>query len=548
MARLMQATVGINTAMRQAESRLEALELLVEQCMQVFSADAAGVYELQGDSLVYSFGIGLAAEPPKQVPVDFRNVLGKTLIQNCFQTFNTHNHLQSTCDFCEFLFQQAFHGLWIAPLRTSDKAIGVLFIAHSKNVVLLNQDRQILNIFCEAAGNTLHRFLVVEQVEQTISNRDVELQLLYDLMTIAGKMLDMEQLLQQSLQRILKSVDCSIGIIHLLDSSQKRLEILASQNFSHEFHNYLLVSGLSEQLWVKVFHTQDLVNVPHLPDRSSPEIPSTKRQYFLYNGVPIRVKDGVVGVLSLFGQNEQFCNPMSKQLMISAAKELGLAVESTRLRKQAENAAILNERQRLGRNLHDSVSQSLYALVVSSDVSEKLLRIKDYAGLRQALHDMCKVALQGLKDMRLILYEFRPTSLESMGIEKALEQRLNTVENRAGIDSVLDIEEGLALPPHIEQEVFTVAMESLNNSLRHAEASHVEVSIRKSEDCIFLHVQDNGCGFDPSQNRLNGGMGLENMRERAKMMGGEITISSERGKGTRVSLKIPITQQDLHKE
>lgn len=372
--------------------------------------------------------------------------------------------------------------------------------------------------------------------------RDLELQLLYDLMTIAGETLDMESLLQKSLTRILQTAGGEIGVIHFLDPDGKRLKISVSENFPEEFANYLLISGVSDRLWTRVFQREAPVSVSRLPDRSFPEIPSARLQYYLYTGVPIPIKNKVVGVLSLFGRSDLFHKPMIHQLLLSAAEELGLAVESTHFRKQAEDTAILNERQRMGRNLHDSVSQSLYALVVSSDVSEKLLRIKDYPGLRQELRDMCKVALQGLKDMRLILYEFRPASLESVGLEKALELRLNSVECRAGIDVSVAIDGDLNLGTQMEQEIYQVAMECLNNSLRHAQASAVSVALNKDNESIQLEVRDNGCGFDPSSSNMDGGMGFENMHARARILGGELSVSSASGKGTLVCLRVPFAQ------
>jgi signal transduction histidine kinase len=215
-------------------------------------------------------------------------------------------------------------------------------------------------------------------------------------------------------------------------------------------------------------------------------------------------------------------------------------VESVHFRKQAEDAVILSERQRMGRNLHDSVSQSLYALVLSADISEKLLRIKDYTGLRQQLRDLGKVALQGLKEMRLMLYEFRPASLESGGLVKALEERLQTVEIRAGIDASISVVGNFDIPPQMEQEIYQIVIEGLNNSLKHAEASVVTVSLRKDEDCIYLEIQDNGLGFDQSTPLPIGGMGLESMRERARILGGELSVTSAPGEGAVIRLKAPL--------
>jgi len=196
----------------------------------------------------------------------------------------------------------------------------------------------------------------------------------------------------------------------------------------------------------------------------------------------------------------------------------------------------------LARNLHDSVSQSLYGLVISADVSEKLLRIKNYSGLRQELRDIAKVALQGLKEMRLMLNDFRPTSLEGVGLAGALEMRLNTVECRAGIEVSLSIDEKLKLSSQMEQEIYRIAIEALNNSLKHSEATSVVVTIYREDSSLLLEIRDNGIGFDPSANRTEGGMGLTSMHERARILGGDLTILSSPGQGTSIRLRAPLTR------
>jgi len=350
------------------------------------------------------------------------------------------------------------------------------------------------------------------------------------------------------LNRILEAANCTIGVIHFTDPTDQRLRIAISEQFSDEFRNYLVISGFSDNLWTRAFLEQEMVQVRNVPDSSSPENPNPNRKYWVYLGIPIRSKNKTIGVLSLISQSDRILSPWVTQMLTSATNVLGLTVENFYFRKHAEDVVILTERQRLARNLHDSVSQSLYALVISADVSEKLLRIKDFPGLRQQLRDLGKVALQGLKEMRLMLYEFRPASLEAGGLVKGLELRLNTVESRAGINTTLSVDGEYDLPPQMEQEIYQIAVESLNNTLKHAEASEVSVELHKDTDKIYLEVKDNGLGFDQSTSQTSGGMGMDSMRERARILGGKFTIFSVPGKGTMIQLEAPLTRADVLKE
>jgi two-component sensor histidine kinase len=546
--RRLEASAIFNAAMRQAETRQQALDILLDQSLQAFSADAVGVYQTQDNSLVFAEGRGLTVEPPSRLPADGSHVLGRSLYLGRILKFTTKGKTEKDCDFCIFLHQQGMNSLIISPLQISQKAVGVLYIAFHRLIKLQPDDEQLLHAFSEAAGNTIHRFVVTEQLEQTVSNRNLELSLLYDLMEIPGQISEMDVLLRTSLNRILEATNSSIGAIHFLDPTDQKLKLAISEQFSDEFQKYLAIAGFSDKLWTHAFLEQEIVQLKNVPDSSSPENPNLKRRHWMYLGVPIRSKNKTIGILSLFSQSDRILSPWVSQMVTSATNVLGLTIENFYFRKHAEDVVILNERQRLARNLHDSVSQSLYALVISADVSEKLLRIKDFPGLRQQLRDLGKVALQGLKEMRLMLYEFRPASLDGGGLVKALEQRLNTVESRAGINTNLSIDGDYDLPPQMEQEIYQIIIESLNNSLKHAEASEVSLEIHKDLGTIYIEIRDNGLGFDQSTSQSSGGMGMTSMRERAQILGGKLSVASKPGGGTRVKLEAPLTRADVLKE
>jgi signal transduction histidine kinase len=147
------------------------------------------------------------------------------------------------------------------------------------------------------------------------------------------------------------------------------------------------------------------------------------------------------------------------------------------------------------------------------------------------------VGQQALREMRLLLHQLRPSILEEEGLVNAIQQRLDTVERRANIDAQLVLRGNIdALPPKIEDELFNIAHEALNNSLRHARAESVVVRIEEDPGKVTLSVEDDGIGFDASAK--HSGMGLRNMQERAQAIAGELSIHSEKGHGTRVTVSV----------
>ncbi|UCC75788.1 MAG: ATP-binding protein, partial [Anaerolineales bacterium] len=205
------------------------------------------------------------------------------------------------------------------------------------------------------------------------------------------------------------------------------------------------------------------------------------------------------------------------------------------LAEKAAEAAVIAERNRLARDLHDSVTQSLYSSTLLAEAAERLVKAGDLARTEGYLSRLGDITQGALKEMRLLVHELRPLALEKEGLAGALQQRLDAVERRAGVDARLIVAEELNLPAEMEEDLYRIAQEALNNALKHATATQVTVTIRADEERVLLEVSDNGTGFDP-QAKSEGGMGLANMQERAEKMGGTLEIDTEAGSGTTLRL------------
>jgi signal transduction histidine kinase len=206
--------------------------------------------------------------------------------------------------------------------------------------------------------------------------------------------------------------------------------------------------------------------------------------------------------------------------------------------ERAEEVAVAQERSRLARELHDSVTQSLHSSTLLAEAGQRLIRSGDTERARRYLIRLGEISHQALKEMRLLVYELRPLALREVGLAGALRQRLDAVERRSGVEVQLSIGEELELPTSIEEELYRVAMEALNNALKHANPTRIKVSLGKEESgempCIELSIQDDGIGFDLDAKTDEGGLGLVSMKERIEQLGGELTILSTPGEGTQV--------------
>jgi signal transduction histidine kinase len=192
----------------------------------------------------------------------------------------------------------------------------------------------------------------------------------------------------------------------------------------------------------------------------------------------------------------------------------------------------------LARELHDSVTQSLYAVTLYADATARLLTSGQPDGAAENVHKLRRTAREALGEMRLLIFELRPPILEEEGLIAALEMRLEAVEGRAGVQTALHVEGEGQLPPDIEQGLYRIALEALNNALKHARAQSITVSLCLKPEATTLEVVDDGGGFEPVAVREGGGMGLRGMAERAEEMGGRLSVNSEPGMGTTVRAEI----------
>jgi signal transduction histidine kinase len=207
---------------------------------------------------------------------------------------------------------------------------------------------------------------------------------------------------------------------------------------------------------------------------------------------------------------------------------------------EAQAQAALEERQRLARELHDSVTQSLYSLTLLAEASRRTAKLGDVEKVIGNIARLGETAQQALKEMRLLVYELRPLALEQVGLAEALQHRLDAVEKRAGVDAKLRVELDLELQPEVENTLYRVAQETLNNALKHAEATTISVVLRSHEESVQLEIVDNGKGFEAENLQDHGGLGLVSIGERIETLRGTWSITSKPGEGTRVSVHVPL--------
>jgi signal transduction histidine kinase len=324
--------------------------------------------------------------------------------------------------------------------------------------------------------------------------------------------------------------------IFLLDRETDQLVLRASSSRSKPEHQRIMlgvgsINGRAVQTRAPIMVNDVTQNAHYLLDE---RLPNTRAELV----IPLRLGDRVIGTLDVQSSEANAFTEEDVLVIQSLGDQIAVAIDNARLYDRSRELAVLEERTRLARELHDSVTQSLYSLVLLSEGWRRTLPNDGQAQVEDYLHRIGEITQQALKEMRLLIHELRPLALEEVGLHGALLRRLDAVEKRAGVDARILADDLLKLPPQVEEELYRIAQEALNNALKHAQADSVVIHIGAENGHIVLEVTDNGCGFDPTAVDRMGGMGLASMRERARALGGFLTIASAPNEGTTVKVTV----------
>lgn len=415
----------------------------------------------------------------------------------------------------------------LMPLKSGDRLVGKLYLGFKDEREFGAEDERLLASIADIAGNALYRANVMGTLEERVASRTRQLETLYNISNTINQTLDLASILDQSLAFLEQALG-GTAAVHLFSEQGHALELAAGCRMAETYRVQVqqLAEAAAEQ--------------NHLVHREAAEDPSAGSQAFQYIGIPLKGQQQGLGVLSVALPLSVTVSDDAFSLLSGVADHVSIAVENARLRSRAEAAIVIEERQRLARELHDSISQLLYSQLLFSQAGRRAYENGELDLLPLYLNRLDEVAEQAFKEMRLMIYSLRPQLLESVGLVGALQHRLATVERRTGLDAELHARPDLKLPAAIEDSLFRIAQEALNNTLKHASATAVDVWIEEKDTQVVLSITDNGKGFE--RDRAMEGMGLAGMSERARQFGGQLTVTALPGQGTTIRVEIPMNE------
>ncbi len=419
----------------------------------------------------------------------------------------------------------------------------------SAEVIELNNARYNLSLVFDIT----ERKRAQQELERRVAERTHELATLNAVAAVSNRSLDLEEIFGDTLDKILQVMGMEFGAAYRIESSPEdssgrpHLNLMVYRGFSEElarrvsdlpyrrnvFENVLEVAAAGTPIVWAVDATPSEIGLKQVLEQAGIQ---------RVISVPLTAKGKLVGVINLATRDPRTLAAEEVALLAAIGQQIGIAVENARLYDQAEQSAALAERTRLARELHDSVTQSLYSVTMYAEAAQLLLTAGNHLTAAEHLRELRATAQEALGEMRLLIYDLRPLALEKRGLAEALQERLETVEARGGITPELRAEGAERLSLAVQQELYHIAREALNNVIKHAQAHRVRVQLVVSERSACLEIDDDGVGFDPISRR--GGLGLAGMKERVQRIGGTLEIASSVGKGTVVRVQIPGGQRN----
>ena len=400
---------------------------------------------------------------------------------------------------------------------------------------------QLRDLINSLENRVQERTRALQKANRALEQRALQLQTSAQVGREITSILDIDVLLPRVVEMIREAFGYYHVQVFLLDRDANELVLRASSHnrglkgLEHRRLDLSMdsINAKAAQTGKAVLANDVLHSPGFLPDS---QLPETRSELV----IPLRLGNQVIGTLDVHNAQVGAFTQEDMAAIQSLGDQIVVAIENAHLYDQSRELAVLEERTRLARDLHDSVTQSLYSLVLLTEGWRRLLSAGSGSQVEDYLGRIGEIAQQALREMRLLIHELRPPMLEQEGLVGAVRKRLDAVENRIGIEARVVMDDLVELPTFLEEGLYWIAQEALNNALKHAAAKKVSVRICVEDKTLVLEIVDDGQGFDLETAKHRGGMGLVSIRERAKEMRGTLTIESSPGQGTVVKVGVPL--------
>ena len=544
-----EALFSVQQAITSRLDASEVLQMIADEGRRLTKADISAVYILEGDELEISY---VSGDVPESI-VGYRLRVDESIAGKVIQsrkaiqvpeTWANSNVDRAASD------QVQARSLLIVPLILGTEPLGTITVANRKPGEFGQEDEQLLT---KLAANVVIS-LENARLYQAEQDRRRVAESMREIVTVLNSSQSLEETLDYIVERAAKLLDAEVCLIHKIDYETDFVSIEASSGLPDEL---LKIAGFplysspkadakildKQPFWITDTHKFPLESQGYadLDPDSKAWRTLTHKLYRSWIAVPIVIGEDVYGSLALYFSEPKTFEEEAVKLSAVFADQAALAIENTRLQDAAEEAAISKERNRLARDLHDAVTQTLFSASMIADVLPTIWN-RDEAEGKRRLEELRLLTRGALSEMRTLLIELRPTALSDTKLIDLIGHQINAFKARTRLP--VQFEHCCEPDPGVEvKEVFyRITQEALNNIAKHANASEVDIILEVSPAGAKLTIRDDGVGFDIETARMEG-FGMNIMAERAQHIGAEFSIESQVQRGTKLQLSWEALQE-----
>ncbi len=431
------------------------------------------------------------------------------------------------------------------PILAGEQQLGQIYLTDKIDANEFNDDDekiiQMLAAYAAAAIQNARLYKHLKERDIALTRRSEDLTLMNDFASTLTASLELDEILNKTLALVMNYMKVEAGEIFLLEDDQKTLRLVLHRGRAAEAfwtrNRFKLNEGF---VGIVAKEREPLISHDLKSDLRFVRKAVVKAGFRQIACIPLESTESMVGVLSVATRSKTSIDERDINLLTAVANWAALAIENARLHQNARRLAVLEERERIGMDLHDGIIQSIFGVGLSLENISHLVKEnpqKAQDGIQHAIDDLN----QTIRDLRAYILDLRPRQLHDEDLMDGLKRLITEYRAHTLTEAILTgPKESLnGLPQNYALAMFHICQEALANAAKHAAAKRVEVSVWVTSERVLMEVQDNGRGFEMETMNTAIGHGLANMQTRARNVGGEVDISSTRNEGTTILAWVP---------
>lgn len=436
------------------------------------------------------------------------------------------------------------------PIRQNGENLGVIYLADKKDGTdFTDEDQKVIETLASYAAAAVTNARLYDRLvkrDQEITHRNENLALLNNMASTLATSTEIDAIIKIALTQLMDFLDLKAGEVYLRPEGEKKLKLV--------LHRGKLVPSLwKEETFAVGRGMVGMTAKTGLPKilTVNPNDGTELHESVVQNGIhqiasfPLRGRSNVLGVLCVAVLDRRPLTDLDVQFIGAIGSWMGTALENVRYNNNSRRLAVLEERERIGMDLHDGIIQSIYAVGLTLEHA-RLLLSETPDRSRELIEQSINGLNNTIRDIRTYILDLRPRQLSDENLMQGLHRLVNEFRANTLAEAHLSgPSDGLTrLPASKALALFHICQEALANTAKHAKAKKVEVVVWTTGDRVLMEIRDNGKGFEMESTRTSLGHGLSNMQTRARNVGGDLELTSEPGSGTTILTWVPFSTEE----